>query len=80
MGDYIHLTFSGKMTPQNFDIELDNERLAPFNTLSNNNKIPGIILISIIKLGYNNYSYEMVIEHPSDHDNDTEEGNNNSNN
>ena len=26
------------------DIELDNERLAPFNTLSNNNKIPGIYL------------------------------------
>lgn len=24
------------------DIELDNERLAPFNTLSSNNKIPGI--------------------------------------
>ncbi|CAD8074991.1 unnamed protein product [Paramecium primaurelia] len=70
MGDYIHLTFSGKMAPQNMDIELDNERLAPFNTLSNNNKIPG----------YNNQSYEMVIEHPSDHDNDTEEGNNNSNN
>ncbi|CAD8161247.1 unnamed protein product [Paramecium octaurelia] len=70
MGDYIHLTFSGKMAPQNMDIELDNERLAPFNTLSNNNKIPG----------YNNQSYEMVIEHQSDHDNDTEEGNNNSNN
>ncbi|CAD8075134.1 unnamed protein product [Paramecium sonneborni] len=69
MGDYIHLTFSGKMAPQNMDIELDNEKLAPFNTLSNNNKIPG----------YNNQSYEMN-EHQSDHDNDTEEGNNNSNN
>ncbi|CAD8173749.1 unnamed protein product [Paramecium pentaurelia] len=66
MGDYVHLTFSGKMAPQNIDIELDCERLAPFNTLSSNNKIPG----------YNNQ--EMAIEHQSDHDNDTEEGNNNS--
>ncbi|CAD8073216.1 unnamed protein product [Paramecium primaurelia] len=66
MGDYVHLTFSGKMAPQNIDIELDCERLAPYNTLSSNNKIPG----------YNNQ--EMAIEHQSDHDNDTEEGNNNS--
>ncbi|CAK79859.1 unnamed protein product (macronuclear) [Paramecium tetraurelia] len=66
MGDYVHLTFSGKMAPQNIDIELDCERLAPFNTLSSNNKIPG----------QNNQ--EMAIEHQSDHDNDTEEGNNNS--
>ncbi|CAD8065465.1 unnamed protein product [Paramecium primaurelia] len=70
MGDYIHLTFSSKMAPQNMDIELDNEVLAPFNTLSNNNKIPG----------YYNQSYELVIQDQSDHDNDIEEGNNNSNN
>ncbi|CAD8154340.1 unnamed protein product [Paramecium pentaurelia] len=68
MGDYVHLTFSGKMTPQNIDIELDNERLAPFNTLSSNNKIPG----------YNNNNQEMTFELQSDPDNDTEEGNNNS--
>ncbi|CAD8072236.1 unnamed protein product [Paramecium sonneborni] len=68
MADYIHLTFSGKMAPQSIDVELDNERLAPFNTLSSNNKIPG----------YNNNSQEMAIENQSDHDNDTEEGNNNS--
>ena len=49
MGDYIHLSFSGKMAPHSIDIELDNERLAPFNTLSSNNKIPGnkLYLISL---------------------------------
>lgn len=41
MGDYIHLQFSGRNMPSNMDIEVDSERLAPYNTLSNNNRIPG---------------------------------------
>lgn len=43
MADYIHLTFNTKNSPLNLDIEIDSEKLAPFNTLSANNRIPGII-------------------------------------
>ncbi len=43
MEDFIQITYQGiKSTNVTIDIEKDNEKLAPFNTLSFCNKIPGI--------------------------------------